>query len=173
MVIRIIFISLLAITVAACDLFRADKCGTFSDSMTDDGDSPSLPFAPTTIYCGDVQNITQRQDDIETNTTTNNDNDGDDNPSVVVLITVSRTNSNGSTIYKIGPGSSFIRVSGSADTVWCKFGSNCMEDNRTGINVTNLLLSWISDEHAEFRRSSSVGSDVVFNVNGQVVRHSF
>ena len=175
MIIRVIFVCSLAVLISSCDAFRPDRCGTFSDSKTDDGTASSTPFAPSTIYCADVQIITQSQsDDDEINSTNDNeDDDTDDNDDKVITITSSHVNDNGVTIYKIGPGSSFTLISGSANIVWCKISSNCNGDNRTVTNVTNPPSTWISYKHAEFRRSGSDGSSVIFNVDGQMIKHSF
>ena len=186
MIIRVIFVCLLAIFISACDLFRADKCGTFADNRADEGMTSAGPIAPTTIYCGEVQNINQSQnqsqdgsdnvdkdDDIDDNDDDDDDDDSGKLPAVTATITVSHTNDSGRTVYRIGPGSSFTRVSGSADTVWCRTGSDCNGDNRTEINVTSPPSIWVSDKHAEFRRSGSDGSDVMFNVDDQMISHSF
>ena len=165
MIIRVIFIGVLVIITSACDLFRADKCGTFVDNRTEKGTTSGNPLAPTIIYCDEVQNITQTGDVI--------DNEDKGNGGSAATITSSRVNIDGKTVYKIGPGSSFARASGNTDIVWCKFSSNCNGINRTESNVTSPPSIWISGRHAEFRRSGSDGSYVVFNVDGQVVRHSF
>ena len=59
-------------------------------------------------------------DDNDNNTSDNNDDDNDNDGGSAVTITSDRVNGSGVTIYKIGPGSSFARVSGSASTVWCR-----------------------------------------------------
>ena len=176
MIIRIIFICLFVTFTSACDYFRPDRCGNFIDDKKDDGQASSTIFTPTSVYCGDVQNITQSQSDDDSDSATSEDNEVEEVEEVDELeatVIASRINSEGETIYKIGPGSSITRVSGSANTVWCKFGSNCNGDNRTEVNVTSPPSTWISYKHAEFRRSGSAGNDVRLNVDGQMIRHSF
>lgn len=171
MIIRIIFVGLFVIITSACDLFRADKCGTFTDNRTDAGQTSSSPIAPTTIYCGEVQNITQTGDVIDKEAEDNNGNGNGGNDDVTIV--VSHENEAGQTIYSIGPGRVFQRTGGSSSTVWCRVGSDCNGINRTELNVTNPPSDWISYKRAEFRRSGDIGSNVTFNVDGQVVNHTF
>ena len=153
MIIRIIFVCLLLISVSACESPLApDQCGIFEEGTVGE---------TSIVYCGDVNIVNP----------TEGSADAEDRG--VVKITLTHTNDSGRAIYRIGPGSSFMRVNGNADSVWCKPSSDCNDVSRTQINVTGPPSQWISGMHAEFRRSGDSGNYVVFRVDGETVNHTF
>ena len=171
MIIRVIFVCLFLMFTASCGLFEPEKCGVFDRDRV--GATTNSPIAPSVIYCGDVTNVGNVTNKPGPNEDEVDARDEVDENTEDVEVTVSHVNSNGKTIYEVGPGLSFRRQGGNSNSVWCKPGSNCNDVSRTGINVTSPPSEWVSNMYAEFRRSGDVGSYIVLNVDGQVIRHTF
>ena len=90
-------------------------------------------------------------------------------------VVVSGSNHEGAPLYRIGPGTQFVRVSGNATTSWCRPVSDCNGQGygRTGHNVSSPPADWVVDSHAFFRRSGSTGTQVTFTVDGTTIVHNF
>ena len=90
-------------------------------------------------------------------------------------ITPSGMNADGAVLYQIGPGQTFVRTGGDADTVWCRPGSDCNGEggNRTAVNTASPPGAWIADRQAVFRRSGTAGTTVTFTVDGVTLTHDF
>ncbi len=101
--------------------------------------------------------------------------EGDGGPMGPASITESGRNDDGATIYQIGPGQTFVRTGGDADTVWCRPGSDCNGEggNRTAVNTASPPGAWIADRQAVFRRSGTAGTTVTFTVDGVTLTHDF
>ena len=90
-------------------------------------------------------------------------------------ITPSGMNADGAVLYQIGPGQTFVRTAGDANTVWCRPASDCNGEggNRTSRNTASPPGAWIEDRQAFFRRSGSEGTTVTFTVDGVTLTHEF
>ena len=96
-------------------------------------------------------------------------------PTEDVTVSYSSTNDAGKIIYSIGPGLAFSTQGGDVSIVWCRPASSCNGDgtNRTADEVASPPAEWVLRGHAFFRRGGSVGTLVIFIVDGQEVRYNF
>ena len=96
-------------------------------------------------------------------------------PTGPASITTSGTTADEAVLYQIGPGQTFVRTGGDADTVWCRPASDCNGEggNRTAVNAASPPAAWIEDRQAVFRRSGTVGTTVTFTVDGVTLTHDF